>query len=177
MTCAMQISACTWTFAEAYAAMPCRTWSFQRKKNYAEHNYQLQTAGEITLSLHDKYVSSSIIRYKEKHNLEEVPPPVLGLGRHTRKESNCAPNYITSVDHQSIFASDLKLRLDEPKCITVLRSKDVTMLWTVRSSEMSTVHLTPNFQENHEHSNKLIGYGKMVSWNTIELYMRFYFIG
>jgi len=37
----------------------------KEKKNYAEHNYQLQTAGEITLSLHDKYVSSSIIRYKE----------------------------------------------------------------------------------------------------------------
>jgi hypothetical protein len=79
--------------------MMCRTLSF----GCAEHNYQVQTAAYSSLALHH-------IRYKEEHNLEEVPPPVLRLGRHTRKESNCSPNYITSVDHQSIFASDLKLR-------------------------------------------------------------------
>jgi hypothetical protein len=58
-----------------------------------------------------------------------------------------------TVDHQSIFVSDLKSRYDEPNCITALRSKDATMLRTVRSSEMTTAHLTSNFQENHDHIN------------------------
>ena len=68
ITCSMEISAAPEHLLRLMQLLLCRTWSFQRRKKYAEHNYQLQTAGGIaysSLSLHDKYVSSSIIRYKE----------------------------------------------------------------------------------------------------------------
>jgi hypothetical protein len=83
-----------------------------------------------SLALRGKYGSSSIIRYKEKHK-PEVPPPVLRLARTTHQKGEQllrSPNYMTSVNHRSIFASDLKLRLDELNCIAALSSKEGTML-------------------------------------------------
>jgi hypothetical protein len=71
-----------------------QTWPFPKNNNNKKALQNITAKCKLlkkllihsSLALRGKYGSSSIIRYKEKHKPEEVPPPVLRLGVTTHQK-------------------------------------------------------------------------------------------